>query len=106
MWGQLVDASALRGDLLSRRRTEIRLSKDETARRIYAHIVGQSPGSDDKVALVGTAFAWTTEKACRRAVDDLEHGKRVFKEGQHVDALLAVLGLEASDVGLVGQTGQ
>jgi hypothetical protein len=94
MWGEWVDVSNIRADALAERRQGLRLTKAETARRMFSYIVETGPGARGGVALVGSGFAWATESACRRAIDDLEGGKRTFKEEQYVDALLTVLDLD------------
>jgi hypothetical protein len=102
MWGELVNVTEVRGDAVTERRKGLGLSKAETARRMYAHIAAEGPGARDGLALTRSGFAWATESACRRAVDDLEGSRRHFKEAQYVDALLAVLDLRRDDVGLEG----
>lgn len=100
MWGELVYVFGIRGDTLKERREGLGLTKAEAARRMYAHIAAGSPAERDGLALTGFGAAWATEPACRRAVDDLEGGRRSFKEEQYVDALLAVLDLQRQAVGL------
>ena len=75
----------------------------ETARRMFEHMASEGLRSGDgMVAVTGSLLnpAAATKSACRRAIDDLEGGKRRFKEAQYVDALLGVLNLNRSDVGL------
>jgi hypothetical protein len=100
MWGELVDVSAADTQKLVDQRTRLRLSKAATARRMFECIARTGPGSRDGIALSGAGFAWATESACRRAIDDLELGRRTFKEEQYVEALLAVLGLDREEVGI------
>jgi hypothetical protein len=100
MWGEVVAVSNLRRDAIAQQRERLGLTKAETARRMFAYLSAQGAGARDGIALTSSGFGWATENACRRAIDDLEGGKRYVKEGQYVDALLAVLGLERQDVGL------
>jgi hypothetical protein len=100
MWGELVDVSGADRRKLIDQRTRLGLSKAETARRMFEHIATTGPTSRDGIALSGSGFAWATESACRRALDDLEFGRRTFKEEQYVDALLAVLTLDREEVGI------
>lgn len=100
MWGELVYVFEIRGDSVKERRERLGLTKVETARRMYAHIAAGSPAERNGLALTGCGAAWATEPACRRAIDDLEGGRRSFKEEQYVDALLAVLNLHRQEVGL------
>jgi hypothetical protein len=100
MWGDTVDVTELRCDALTERRERLGLTKAGTARRMYACIAAEGPGARDGIALSGSGFAWATESACRRALDDLESGRRYFKEAQYVEALLAVLALKRNEVGL------
>jgi hypothetical protein len=67
---------------------------------MYAHIATEGSAERNGIALTGSGASWATERACRRALDDLEGGKRHFKEAHYVDALLAVLELQPPDVGL------
>jgi hypothetical protein len=100
MRGDVVAVSNLRCDVLTERRERLRLTKAETARQVFAYLAGQGAGARDGITLTGTGFAWATESSCRRAIDDLEGGRRYVKEVQYVDSLLAVLGLKRQDVGL------
>lgn len=100
MWGDVVAVSNLRCGVLAERRERLRLTKAETARQMFAYLATQGAGACDGIALTGTGFAWATESSCRRAIDDLEGGRRYVKEVQYVDPLLAVLGLKRQDVGL------
>ncbi|MEA2379379.1 MAG: hypothetical protein QOD13_3286 [Thermoleophilaceae bacterium] len=101
MWGELVDVSGLNADLLVARRQQLRLSKAETARRMYEYIARTGPGARDGIALSGSGLAWSTEPACRRALDDLEFQRRRYKEAQYVDAVLAVLDLTREETSVV-----
>jgi hypothetical protein len=101
MWGDLVDVSRVKVELLTAQRHELRLSKAETARRMYAHIARTGPGARYGIALSGSGFSWATESACRRALDDLEFQRRRYKEAQYVDALLAVLDLTREETSVV-----
>jgi hypothetical protein len=100
MWGDLVDVTDLKSAALTERRDHMGLTKAETARQMYAHIVANGPGARGETALTNPGFAWATESACRRAIDDLEGGRRHLKEAQYVEALLAVLHLEPTEAGL------
>jgi hypothetical protein len=100
MWGDVVAVSNLRYDVIAQQRERLRLTKAETARRMFAYLSAQGAGARNGIALTGGGFGWATERSCRRAIDDLEGGRRYVKEAQYVDALLAVLGLERQDVGL------
>jgi len=100
MWGDVVAVSELRCDVLTERRERLGLTKAEAARRMFAHLAAQGRGARNGIALTGDGFAWATESACRRAIDDLEGGRRYVKEAQYVDAFLAVLGLGRQNVGL------
>ena len=95
-----LDVTHLDTETLRNRRETLRLSKAETARRMCEQIVSGSPASREDVALTPSGLGWASEPACRRAIDDLELGRRYGKEEQYVDALLAVLDLSRSDVGL------
>lgn len=90
-----VDAASLR-----KRRERLRLTKTESARRMYEHLESTGLMSRDGLVVTGPMGSWATERACRRAIDDLEGGRKVFKEAQYVTALLTILGLEFADVGL------
>ena len=100
MWGEWLDVSDLDAEVVRVRREGLRLSKAETARRMFAYLVDIGPAARGEITLVGDGFAWASENACRRAIDDLENGARTFKEEQYVDAFLEVLGLSRSDAGL------
>jgi hypothetical protein len=100
MWGELVDVSCVNAERLIGRRQELRLLKAETARRMYEHIANTGPGARDGIALSGSGFTWSTEAACRRALDDLEFEPRRYKEAQYVEALLAVLDLTRDEAGV------
>jgi hypothetical protein len=95
MWAHLVPVDDLDGDALRAQRERLRLSKEETSRRMFAWICDGGPGTEGAISLVaGDFFAWATESACRRAIDDLEGNRRVLKEHQYVESLLGVLGIE------------
>jgi hypothetical protein len=100
MWGDLVDVSGVNNERLIGRRQELRLSKAETARRMYEYIATSGPGARDGIALSGSGFTWSTEPACRRALDDIEFQRRSYKEAQYVDALLTVLDLTREEAGV------
>ncbi|MFZ1155543.1 MAG: hypothetical protein WAN93_11620 [Solirubrobacteraceae bacterium] len=100
MWGDALAVSNLRCDVLAEQRKRLKLTKAETARQMFAYLAAQGAGARDGIALTDTGFAWATESSCRRAIDDLEGGKRFVKEVQYVDSLLVVLGLRRRDVGL------
>jgi hypothetical protein len=100
MWGEVVAVSNLCCEVIAEQRERLRLTKAETARRMFAYLSAQGAGARSGIALTGNGFGWATENSCRRAIDDLEGGRRHVKEAQYVDALLAVLGLERKDVGL------
>lgn len=106
MWGELVDVSGLTAELVIARRNHLRLSKAETARRMYEYIATTGPGVSGGIALSGSGFAWATEAACRRALDDLEFQRRRYKESQYVDAYLAVLDLTRDEAGVVESSAQ
>lgn len=96
MWGEIVAVSDLRRDVISEQRERLGLTKAETARRMFAYLSAQGAGARNGIALTSTGFGWATENSCRRAIDDLEGGRRYIKEAQYVDSLLAVLGLRTS----------
>jgi hypothetical protein len=100
MFGDWLDVGSIDRAAVTARRERLHLSKAETARRMFAHLQDTGPAHRGAIALVGDGFAFGTEQACRRAIDDLEWGRRTFKEEHYVDALLAVLSLTRTDVGL------
>lgn len=100
MWGDVVAVSNLRCDVIAQQRERLSLTKAETARLMFAYLSAQGAGARNGIALTGSGFGWATESSRRRAIDDLEGGRRYVKEAQYVDALLAVLSLERQDVGL------
>jgi hypothetical protein len=100
MWDDVVAVSSLRCDVIAEQREQLGLTKAETARRMFAYLSTQGAGARNGIALTDSGFGWATENSCRRAIDDLECGRRYVKEAQYVDALLAVLGLERQGVGL------
>jgi len=104
MRGEWVDVSGLQHGLLAKRREQLQLTKAETARRMFAYIVEMGPGARNDIALTGSGFAWATERACRRAVDDLENGTRTFKEEQYVDSLSGGVGARSQKRGSSGVT--
>jgi hypothetical protein len=101
VWGDLVDVSGVKAELLTARRQSLHLSKVEAARRMYQYIADTGPGARDGIALSRAGFAWATESACRRALDDLEFQRRRYKEAQYVDALLAVLNLTRDETNVL-----
>jgi hypothetical protein len=101
VWGDLVDVSGVNSELLTACRQRLHLSKAETARRMYEFIANTGPAARDGIALSGSGFAWATESACRRALDDVEFQRRRYKEAQYVDALLAVLNLTREETNVL-----
>lgn len=100
MWDDVTAVSNLRCDAIAEQREWLGLTKAETARRMFACLSAQGAGARNGIALTNSGFGWATENSCRRAIGDLEGGRRYVKEAQYVDVLLAVLGLERQDVGL------
>jgi hypothetical protein len=100
MWNDVVAVGSLRCDAIAEQRERLGLTKAETSRRMFAYLSAQGAGARNGIALTGSGFGGATENSCRRAIDDLEGGRRYVKEAQYVDALLAVLGLERQYVGL------
>lgn len=74
MWGEVVDVGNLRGDVIAEQRERLRLTKAETARRMFAYLSAQGAGARNGITLTGGGFGWATENSCRRAIDDLEGG--------------------------------
>jgi hypothetical protein len=94
MWGESVVVDSLRCDVIAEQRERLGLTEVEAVRRTLAYLSTHGAGARDGIALTGSGFGWATERSCRRAIDDLEGGRRRIKEAQYVNALLAVLGLE------------
>lgn len=99
MWGDLVDVSDIDGDALRQRRNELGLSQRKLAERMFRGTQIRGDGSTEHIALSG-GMAWMTERACLRAIQELEGRKLQLKEGQYVYTLLAALDLQPADVGL------
>lgn len=94
MFGALVEVHDFDGAAFRQRRKSLGLSQREAARRMFAHLRGVSFTSDEEIA-VASGWCWSTERACLRAVSEIERESRVFKDGQYVEALLSVLGFDA-----------
>jgi transcriptional regulator with XRE-family HTH domain len=100
MWGNLVYVADVDGEALRAARRRHGFSQKRTAELMHRSTILRGHGSTGEVVLSGDGMGWITESACLRAVSELENGRRRFKEGHYVYALLAVLDLQPADVGL------
>lgn len=100
MRDDVVAVGSLRCDAIAEQCERLGLTEAEASCRMFAYLSAQGAGARNGIALTDSGFGWATESSCRRAIDDLECGRRYVKEAQYVDALLAVLGLERQAVGL------